>query len=297
VFSGDIVGGRARFDQAVALSDPAAHHPFWDRFGKLPGTPALCWRSFTLRILGYPEAARADADRALNDARVSGDAATLMLSLFFAAWNHGFCGNCPASEALVDELIALTNEKSAIYWKATGITIKGWLLCLNGITADAIEKLSFGCDAYWSTEGTSGTSFYLSYLAGAYADIGQFDDAWRSMDIAITAVTKANERWCEPEVHRLVGEITLKSSEPDAAKAEVNFERALTVARSQQAKSWELRAAMSMAKLWRDQGKRTEAHDLLAPVYGWFTEGFDTLDLKEARLRDGFPVHIDTAGR
>jgi predicted ATPase len=99
----------------------------------------------------------------------------------------------------------------------------------------------------------------------------------------MTAVETTKESWCEAEIKRIAGEIALKSPEPDAAKAETYFERALTVARQQQAKSWELRAAMSMARLWRDQGKRDEARELLAPVYGWFTEGFDTLDLKEAK--------------
>jgi predicted ATPase len=96
-------------------------------------------------------------------------------------------------------------------------------------------------------------------------------------------VEATEERWWEAEVHRIAGEIALKSQQPDAAKAEAYFERTLSVARAQQAKSWELRAAMSMARLWRDQGKRDEAHDLLAPVYGWFTEGFDTRDLKDAK--------------
>jgi predicted ATPase len=100
---------------------------------------------------------------------------------------------------------------------------------------------------------------------------------------AMTAVETTKERWWEAEVHRTAGEIALKSPEPDAAKALAYFECALAVARKQRAKSWELRAAMSMARLWRDQGKRDEARDLLAPVYGWFTEGFDTLDLKEAK--------------
>jgi len=99
----------------------------------------------------------------------------------------------------------------------------------------------------------------------------------------MTAVEATKERWCEADIHRTAGEIALMSPEPDAAKAQAYFERALTVARAQQAKSWELRAATSMAQLWRDQGKRQEAHDLLAPIYGWFTEGFDTLDLKEAK--------------
>ncbi|MGA2842762.1 MAG: hypothetical protein ABSG18_21865 [Steroidobacteraceae bacterium] len=100
---------------------------------------------------------------------------------------------------------------------------------------------------------------------------------------AITAVETTKEKWCEAEVHRTAGEIALLSREPDAAKAEAYFERALAVARQQQAKSWELRAAVSMARLWGDQGKRDAARELLAPVYGWFTEGFDTLDLKEAK--------------
>jgi predicted ATPase len=124
---------------------------------------------------------------------------------------------------------------------------------------------------------------YLSYLARAYADIGNFEDAWRCIGEAITAVETAEEKLWETEIHRTAGEITLLSPEPDAAKAEAYFERALGVARAQQAKSWELRAAMGMARLWDDQGKRDAARGVLAPVYGWFTEGFDTLDLNEAK--------------
>jgi predicted ATPase len=124
---------------------------------------------------------------------------------------------------------------------------------------------------------------HLSYLAKAYSELGQIDDAWRCIGEATTSIETTNERWCEAAVHRTVGEIALKSPQPDEAKAEAYFERALAIARQQQAKSWELRAAMSMARLWRDQGRRKDARELLAPVYGWFTEGFDTLDLKEAK--------------
>jgi predicted ATPase len=123
----------------------------------------------------------------------------------------------------------------------------------------------------------------LSYLASAHAQLGQFDDAWRYVDEASTAVETTKEKWFEPEVNRIAGEIALKSADADAAKAEAYFERALTVARQQQAKSWELRAAMSMARLWRDQGKPQQARELLAPVCDWFTEGFNTRDLKEAK--------------
>ena len=125
--------------------------------------------------------------------------------------------------------------------------------------------------------------FYLSYLAKAHAEDGRFDDATRCIGEAMTAMETTKEKWCEAEVNRIAGEIGLLSPEPDVAKAEAYFERALAVAREQQAKSWELRAAMSMAQLWRDQGRRKQARDLLAPVHGWFTQGFDTLDLKQTR--------------
>jgi predicted ATPase len=127
----------------------------------------------------------------------------------------------------------------------------------------------------------------LSYLASAYANLGKFDSARRCVGEALAAVESTKERWWEAEINRIAGEIVLIDPVAEVAKAEAEaeayFQRALVIALQQQAKSWELRAAMSMARLWRDQGKREEARDLLAPVFGWFTEGFDTLDLKEAK--------------
>ena len=117
----------------------------------------------------------------------------------------------------------------------------------------------------------------------ALADLGLVDNAWRSVDEAMKTVELTQERMFEAEINRVAGEITLKAPKPDAAKAQVYFDRALGVARQEQAKSWELRASMSLARLWRDQGKVQQARELLAPVYGWFTEGFDTRDLKEAK--------------
>jgi predicted ATPase len=124
---------------------------------------------------------------------------------------------------------------------------------------------------------------YLSNLARAYAELGQINDACRCIGEALTVMETTKEKWCSAEINRVAGEIALMSPEPDANKAETYFEHALTVARQQQAKSWELRAATSLARLWRDQGKPQQARELLAPVYGWFTEGFETRDLKEAK--------------
>jgi predicted ATPase len=138
--------------------------------------------------------------------------------------------------------------------------------------------------AYRSTGSTLSVPWYLSHLAEAYAGLHQFDHARCCIDEAMTTVEATKERWCEADIHRIAGEIALTAPERDVAKAKAYFERALAVGREQQAKSWELRAAISMARLWRDHGKRQQAHDLLAPIYGWFTEGLGTRDLKEAKM-------------
>jgi predicted ATPase len=124
---------------------------------------------------------------------------------------------------------------------------------------------------------------HLSYLAKAYSELNQFDEAWHRIGEAVKTVETTKEKWCEAEIRRIAGEIAMMSPEPDRVKAKAYFEHALRIAREQQAKSWELRAAMSLARLWRDQGKVQQARELLDPVYGWFTEGFDTRDLKEAK--------------
>jgi len=162
------------------------------------------------------------------------------------------------------------------------MTHQGCALAVTGKATDAVHMITTGMTALRSTGATIFSPMYLSYLARACAELGKFDDAWRWLNGATAAMQTSKESWWEAEIGRIEGELALKAP-PDAARAEAYFERALTVAGQQQAKSWELRAAMSMARLWRSQGKPQQARDLLAPVYGWFTEGFDTLDLKEAK--------------
>ena len=196
---------------------------------------------------------------------------------------HILCGNYAAVNARADELAALANKTGAPVWKAIGMMQKGSLFALTGKASNAIQMITSGLIAYRSTGSTLQVPRYLSYLTRAYAELGQFDDAYRCIGEATTAVETTKETLYEAEVNRTAGEIAVMSPEADAAKAEAYFQRALAVARQQQAKSWELRAAMSLARLWRDQGKPKQARELLAPVYGWFTEGFDTRDLKEAK--------------
>jgi predicted ATPase len=283
MLTGDIAEGRAHYNQALALYDPAEHRSLGTRFGVESGVAVLAYRSFALWLLGHPEAALADTDRALKDAREIGQAATLMYALYYASLTHIWRGNYVTANALLDELFVLADEKSALLWKAQGMIHQGCVLALTGKAANAVQMINSGITALRSTGTTRGPS-HLSYLAKAHAELGQFDDACRCVGEAITAVETTKERMWQAEVHRIAGEIALKSPAPDAANAEAYFERALAVAREQRAKSWELRGAMSMARLRRGQGKRQQARDLLAPVYGWFTEGFDTLDLKEAKF-------------
>jgi predicted ATPase len=282
--TGAFAEGRAHLDRAIALYDPAEHRPLATRFGQDIRVAALSYRSWALWMLGYPEAALADTSHALGDAREIGQAATLMYALVHASLVHIQCGNYPTAKAEADELVALADEKGALFWKALGMSVQGCILALTGKAADAVQLITSGITALRSTGSTLWMPLHLSYLARAYTELGQFDNARRCTGEGITAAETAKERWHEADIHRIAGEITLLSQRPSAANAEAYFERALSVARAQQAKSWELRAAMSMARMWRDQGKPQQARDLLAPVYGWFTEGFDTLDLKQAKV-------------
>ena len=281
--TGDFVAGKEHYDRALAIYDPAEHRPIATRSGRDVGVTLLSFRSACLWLLGYPAASRNDAERAVKNARETGQATTLMYALYFAGDSHMCCGNYAAANAQVDELIALADERGAPYGKALGIAVRGWLFAVTGKASDAVWAITSGITSLRSTGATLYEPRHLSFLAMAYAEIGQLDDAWRCIDDAIEKVERSKEKWGEAEVHRIAGEIALKSLAPDPEKAEAYFEHALAVARHQQAKSWELRAAASMARLWRDQGKRDDARNLLAPVYGWFTEGFDTLDLKEAK--------------
>ena len=281
--TGEIAEARAHFDKGIALYDPTEHRTLATRFGVDVRVSILSYRSWALWMLGYPEAALADAEAALSDAREIGQAATLMFALNYTSLPHIFRGDYAKAKAVVDELVVLADEKGTLIWKASGLSLQGILLALSGKPAEAIPMIISGRSMYKSTGATLGLSWRSPHLSAAYAELGQFDDAWRCVNEAITAVEATKETWCEAESHRVAGEIALKSPEANVPNAQAHFERALAVARAQQAKSWELRAAMSMARLLRDQGKRDEARDQLAPVYGWFTEGFDTLDLKDAK--------------
>jgi class 3 adenylate cyclase/tetratricopeptide (TPR) repeat protein len=280
--TGAIAEGRAHLDLAIELYDPVQHRAQAMRFGPEIGVANRCWRAWARWLSGYPNAALSDAERAVTEAREIGHAATLMFALNITAVTLTHCGSLTAASVQLDEALALADEKGASFRKAQATFQQGHIAVLEGNAAMAIQRLTAGITAWQSTGATLWSPLYSALLARAEADLGRFDDTWRCIGEAMTIIEKTDERWCEAEVQRIAGEIALKSSQPPE-NSETFFKRALAITRKQQARSWELRAAMSMARLWRDQGKPQQAHELLAPVYGWFTEGFDTRDLKEAK--------------
>ena len=282
-YVGDPAQGRAHLDRAIAFYDPAVHRPLATRFGADIRVAILFFRSLSLWLFGYPDAAEVDLDYAIKEAREIGMASTLLPTLSNASLTHICARNYASAKAEADELCAFADDKGAAFWKARGTTHQGSVLALTGSDAEAVRVLTSGVTALWSTGGTLLGPSHLAYLARAHAGLGQFDDAWRRTGEAIAAMETTREKWIEPEVYRIAGEIALMMPASDTAKAEGYFDRALSVARAQRAKSWELRTATSLARLRRDQGKPDAARDLLVPVYDWFTEGFDTPDLKEAK--------------
>jgi predicted ATPase len=281
--TGDILQARVHSDRAAALHNPAEHRPVATRFGQDNGVAILAYRSLGSWLLGYPAASLAEVESAVRAAREIGQAATLMFVLTHAALTHLVSRNYVEAKGEAEELAAVAGDKEASFWKAIGTMAQGWVFALTGKASDAVDLLTSGIGAFRSTGSTLWMPLHMSCMAIAFRDLNRFDEAWRCISEAMSAIETTGERWYEAEVLRVGGAIAIMSPERDTAKAEMFFDRALGVAREQRAKSWELRAATSMARLWHGQGKRQQARDLLAPVYGWFTEGFDTLDLKEAK--------------
>jgi predicted ATPase len=256
VYTGDLVKGKAHYDKALAFYDPAKHRALATRFGQDVGVVILSLRAFAFWLLGYPDRARADFEGALANAREVGHAVTLIYALTNAALLHIQLGNYQEASSFDNELVVLAEQTDGPFWKAVGIGHRGCIFSLTGKPSLAVEAITSALTMLRSTGATFWITMYLPHLAKAYAGSAQFDDAWRCIREVSTLIETTKDRPWEAEVQRTAGEIALKSPEPNAVKAEGCFRRALAVARQQQAKSWELRAAMSMARLWRDQAKR-----------------------------------------
>ena len=203
------------------------------------------------------------------------------MSLAIGARLLSLVGDNAALDERADQLVAVATEQGFPFWRALGTIYRGWVKVKNGDVAEGISLLRSGSTAYRATGAEMWMPHYIALLAGACEIAGQVEEAVTLLDDALQIVERTGERWFAAELNRHKGQLLLRQGHPEAA--EELYRKALSIAEEQEAKLWELRAAVSLARLRRDQGRHAEARDLLAPVYGWFTEGFDTPDLKEAK--------------
>jgi class 3 adenylate cyclase/tetratricopeptide (TPR) repeat protein len=227
LFVGEPARASRHLDRAIAFYDPAGHRPLAMRFGQDIRVASLFYRSLARWLLGYPEAAVADADRAISEAREIGQAVTLIAALVFASVTHLHCRNYGIAKSQLDEAIALADKTGAMFWKSIGTTLKGCVSALIGKASEAAHTIAPGINAIRSAGASGWTPMYMAHLTRAQADLGRFDDAWRCSDDALTTARTSKERWYDAEIHRIAGEITLISLDPDAAKAEAFLSRHL----------------------------------------------------------------------
>jgi predicted ATPase len=233
--------------------------------------------------LGYPEQALARSREALSRAQRLAHVFSQALALSYAAMLHQFCGDWRSAAARAEAAMALCTEKGFAYYLAWGTIMQGWALVVQAQREDGITQMHQGLTALQATGAKRALPYYLALLAEAYEKAGQPGEGLLVLAEACAAVQKTVERRWKAELYRLKGKLLLKQGDPDAHEVETCFAQALNIARRQHAKSLELRAAMSLSRLWQQQGKHVQARQRLAEIYDWFTEGFDTADLQEAK--------------
>jgi predicted ATPase len=272
-------------EQGIALTDSTAQRALALRHGEAPGVLCLAHVALTLWCLGYPTQALRRSQEALALAQELAHPYSLGYAQQFASLLYHRLWEVPAVQAQADALLALATAQGFPLWAGYGICWRGWALAVHGQSEAGLAQLRQGMAAVLATGNTLSRPLCLVLLAEAVGHAGKVEEGLRLLAEALTAFEASGRGDMLTEAYRLQGELLLRQATPDASQVEACFQQALALARRQQAKSWELRAAMSLSRLWQQQGKRNDARDLLAPVYGWFTEGFDTADLQEAKAQ------------
>ena len=303
-FLGEFTLARKHVEQALTLYDPQQHNPYASKFPLDPGVVCLAVLAWILWYQGYPEQALKKKTEAFTLAKELSHPLSLAWALNVAAKLHLWRREAPAVLEQTKAMLQLADEHGMPYWLTEGAMMQGWALAEQGQVQEGITQMRQGL-ADWRAMGSGvAASYFLSLPVEAYGKGGQLEEGLTILVEALAIIHKTGEGNSEAEIYRLKGELTLQESKVESHRSQVQsqkpvlsdaegsqgekeaeacFHKALEVARKQQAKSWELRTATSLARLWQKQGKKEEAHDLLAPVYEWFTEGFDTRDLQEAK--------------
>jgi class 3 adenylate cyclase/predicted ATPase len=280
MLAGRFASSRSHLEEVLALHDPISACSLVDYAGDAPHVNSQALMGIVLLCLGYPDQALVQSSAAIAEARRLAHPRSLALSLSNGAIVLSLAGNNAVLSEWVEQLLAIATEQGFPYWRAQGTIYRGWVKVKNGDAAEGVSLLRSGSIAYAATGAEAGLDG-IALLSRACELGGQIEEAATQLDDALQIVEQTGERWYAAELERYKGQLLLRQGHSEAA--EELYRKALRIAEEQEAKLWELRATMSLARLRRDQGRHAEARDLLAPVYGWFTEGFDTPDLKEAK--------------
>jgi predicted ATPase len=280
-YLGEYAAAWRHLEQGIALSDPAAPPPLLLRHGLAAGMGCLVHAALTLWCLGYPAQAMRRCQEAL--AQALPHPYSLAEAQHMATFLHHRRREALAVLTQADALLALATAQRFPLRVGFGTFWRGWALAMQGQGEVGLAQMHQGMAAVLATRQGLSQPVCLVLLAEATGHVGQVEEGLRLVTEALAALEASGRGDLLAEAYRLQGEFLLRQAVPDVPRAEACFQQAMAIARRQQAKSWELRAAMSLARLWQQQGKREEARRLLAEVYGWFTEGFDTADLQEAQ--------------
>jgi predicted ATPase len=297
---GELVAARAHMEQGAALYDPQKHRSHAVLYEEDPEVCRLAVEALALWYLGYPDQALGSIHNALSLAREIAHPYSLAMALALAAWLYQCRRETQRTHESAEATITLSTGQGFPFWAAWGTILRGWVLTEQGQGEEGLAQIRRGLPLYQATGAEAFQPYFLALLAEVYGKVGQAQDGLTILAEALARVDRTGERLHAAELYRLKGTLTLQfdvqnpksqftalqplTPNPQAdAEAEECFWKAIEIARKQQAKSLELRAAMSLSRLWQRQGKRHDARDLLASIYGWFTEGFDTADLQEAK--------------
>jgi predicted ATPase len=283
-YMGDLVSARAHLEQGIALNQRPVGRGTVFTLGADPGARCLAWAAWTLWILGYPDQALARMNEALPPEEEVTHAFTRAWVLHFAATLHAWRGELELTQQRAEAEIALSNEQGFVRWLAGGMVRRGWALAMRGAPEEGIAQLTQGVATWPGSAGELGLTSILAQQAEVYGRGGRVSEGLRVLADALALVEKNEERYYEAELHRLKGELLLQRDPPSASEeAERCFGQALDIARRQRAKLLELRAALSLSRLWQTQAKHEQARQTLGDAYRWFSEGLDTRDLREAK--------------